>query len=90
LDKLNVRYTDSLKGKWLSSSQWSGDRLVLNGQPTSSRVPDVIGMGAKDAVYILENNGLRVNLFGKGEVYSQSLNAGTEALQGQTITIQLR
>ena len=53
-------------------------------------VPNVIGMGAKDAVYALENIGLRVNLLGQGEVYSQSLNEGADALRGQSITIQLR
>jgi len=91
LDKLNINYTDSLKGKWILRSYRIADRLVLKDQSISSTaVPNVIGMGAKDAVYVLENIGLRVNLLGKGEVYSQSLNAGSTALQGQTITIQLR
>ena len=90
LDKLNIRYTDSLKGKWINS-QWSSNRLTLKEQTfKDNTVPDVIGMGAKDAVYALENTGLRVNLSGKGEVYSQSLDAGTTASRGQTITIQLR
>jgi cell division protein FtsI (penicillin-binding protein 3) len=90
LNKLNVRYTDSLKGKWLNS-QWTHDRLVLKEQPVPDKaVPNVIGMGAKDAVYALENTGLQVNLLGRGEVYSQSLIAGTSIARGQLITIQLR
>jgi len=90
LNKLNVHYTDSLKGKWINP-QWTADRLVLKEQTIKNNaVPNVIGMGAKDAVYALENTGLQVNLLGRGEVYSQSLNAGTNVLRGQTITIQLR
>ena len=90
LNKLNVSYTDSLKGKW-ANSQWTNNRLVLKEQQfAGNTVPNVIGMGAKDAVYALENIGLRVNLLGQGEIYSQSLNAGSAAYKGQTITIQLR
>ena len=90
LNKLNINYTDSLKGKWTSPQQFN-NRLVLKDQKIASNlVPNVVGMGAKDAVYALENTGLQVNLLGRGEVYSQSLNAGMAALRGQTITIQLR
>ncbi|MCL1933635.1 MAG: transpeptidase family protein [Candidatus Azobacteroides sp.] len=90
LNKLNIHYTDSLKGNWIRP-QWTADRLVLKEQTIKDNaVPDVIGMGAKDAVYALESAGLQVNLFGKGAVYSQSLVAGATALRGQTITIQLK
>jgi cell division protein FtsI (penicillin-binding protein 3) len=90
LDKLNIRYADSLKGKW-ANPQWGNDRLVLKDQSIAKNVvPNVVGMGAKDAIYALENNGLQVNLLGKGEVYSQSLNAGATVSRGQIITIQLR
>ena len=90
LNKLNIHYTDSLKGKW-TKPQCLDDRLVLREQQlTGKSIPNVIGMGAKDAVYALENTGLKVNLQGQGEVYAQSLNAGTPVVRGQTITIQLQ
>jgi len=90
LNKLKINYADSLKGNW-ATSQSTNDRLVLKGQQIPDKtVPNVIGMGAKDAVYALENMGLRVNLSGQGEVYAQSLNAGEPAARGQSITIQLR
>ena len=53
-------------------------------------VPRVIGMGAKDAVYALENCGLRVNLSGKGTVVSQSVAPGQRIVKGQTIAIVLK
>jgi cell division protein FtsI (penicillin-binding protein 3) len=52
-------------------------------------VPDVTGMGLKDAIYILENNGLNVDVQGKGKVRQQSLAPGTRIIKGQNITLQL-
>lgn len=52
-------------------------------------VPSVIGMGAKDAVYLLESKGLKVKLTGVGKVKSQSIANGTIIKKGQTIAIQL-
>ena len=54
------------------------------------KVPNVIGMGAKDAVYLLENIGLKVNLTGKGTVVAQTIIPGTKVTKGQTIGIQLK
>ena len=53
------------------------------------KIPDVTGMGARDAVYELQKRGLKVNLHGKGHVKSQSIPAGSIAERGKTITIQL-
>ena len=90
LNKLDIDYLDSLKGKW-SNPQWSETGLVLKSQQIPNKtVPNVVGMGAKDAVYALENTGLQVNLLGRGEVFAQSLDVGTAVARGQSITIQLR
>ena len=53
-------------------------------------VPSVIGMGVKDAVYLLESRGLKVNLAGVGKVRSQSIPQGTLIRKGQTIGLSLR
>ena len=52
-------------------------------------VPNVKGMTAKDAVYLLENRGLTTDVQGRGVVYKQSLRPGTPLRKGQKITIQL-
>ena len=44
--------------------------------------PDVTGMGAKDAVYLLESRGLRVKLQGRGRVKKQSYPAGKDIMKG--------
>ena len=53
-------------------------------------VPSVIGMGAKDAVYLLESKGLKVNLIGVGRVIKQSIAQGSTVKKGQSITLELK
>lgn len=52
-------------------------------------VPDVTGMGLKDAVYLLEKTGLYIRIQGKGSIQSQSIAPGTPVVKGQTILLQL-
>jgi len=59
-------------------------------QLASDQVPNVVGMGAKDAVYLLESRGLKVSLSGVGKVRKQSIAQGTPVRKGQTISIQLQ
>ena len=46
-------------------------------------------MGAKDAVYLLESLGLKVQLIGIGKVKSQSVLAGNTLQKGKTIQLRL-
>jgi len=52
-------------------------------------VPDVRGMGLKDALFVLEQSGLAVRISGKGKVSQQSLAAGTTVSGKQTILLYL-
>ncbi len=52
-------------------------------------VPNVVGMGLRDAIYLLENQGLRVKITGSGMVKSQSISAGSKINNGETINIEL-
>ncbi|PSK94738.1 penicillin-binding protein [Taibaiella chishuiensis] len=68
----------------------SSGRYALRKVETSkSYVPDVSGMGLRDALYILENTGLQVSVSGNGKVVTQSLQAGNKVIKGQHIHIQL-
>ena len=53
-------------------------------------VPNVIGMTAKDAVYLIESTGMSVRIEGFGRVTSQSIKAGTQVARGVTIQIVLK
>lgn len=65
--------------------------LVLQEKaPIDNLVPNVIGMGAKDAVFLLESKGLRVRVQGVGKVRSQSIRGGTHLVKGETILLTMR
>lgn len=56
---------------------------------TKGLVPNVVGMGARDAIFLLENEGLKVKIVGAGKVRKQSLAAGGRVTKGSTIVIEL-
>ncbi len=53
------------------------------------RVPNVEGLTLRDALFLLENRGLRVRSNGSGRVISQSVAAGMPARRGTTVVLQL-
>ena len=85
-------YLDSaISGYWRSINMYD-NKVILNAinnpaHPTT--MPKVLGLGLKDAVYMLENYGLKVIAGGRGKVIYQSLQEGTTFTKGQTINIQL-
>lgn len=52
-------------------------------------VPNLEGMGAKDAVFILENMGLNVQVEGRGRVVAQNIKSGSVVHKGSSILINL-
>lgn len=58
--------------------------------PKNPEVPDVLGLGLKDAIFLIENSGLRCTYSGTGHVASQSPKAGQKAAKGTTISITLK
>ncbi|MDD3036281.1 penicillin-binding transpeptidase domain-containing protein [Bacteroides sp.] len=94
LNELNIKtqgeITTSGKEVW-GSAHPAPQAVVLESRSNMQNfVPSVIGMGAKDAVYLLESKGLKVRLIGVGKVRSQSIANGTIAKKGQTITLEMR
>ena len=53
-------------------------------------MPNVIGMGARDAVYAIEQTGMKVQRTGKGRVVSQSVVAGSNVQKGKMVYLELR
>ena len=52
-------------------------------------IPDLTGMGAKDAVYQLERRGVKAIVKGRGKVKSQSIYSGTAVKQGMACELRL-
>ncbi len=64
-------------------------RLDSERMPAHDRMPDVKGMGARDAVYLIESRGVKVRLSGRGKVTQQSIAPGTVLKKGMTCQLQL-
>ena len=58
-------------------------------EPAEGVVPDVTGLCARDAMYMLEKNGIKVKISGRGFVKKQSIQAGTKAIPGSLIQLDL-
>ncbi len=72
------------------SVKHDNDKLVVNEVKIhEGKVPDVLGMGASDAIFTLEKAGLKVNINGVGKVLEQSLKANTTIPKGGVIYLTL-
>lgn len=61
----------------------------IEGQLKRGIVPNLNGLSAKDALYLLENKGMHVKLIGFGSVKKQSIDAGQRFNKGDKITLIL-
>ena len=73
-----------------STSVFTASMAKTKTEVTEGVVPDVTGMGARDAISALQRAGLKVKLQGTGLVVEQSIPAGTEKAKGRTITLKLK
>ncbi len=88
--EMNVSYTDSSAENTWSSVYASNYRPVMKATSVRQLVmPNVKGMGLKDAVYLLENMGVRVSVKGKGKIISQSVAPGVTLAKGITVMLEL-
>jgi cell division protein FtsI (penicillin-binding protein 3) len=67
------------------------DKIIFSPQGfTKGVMPDVIGMGLKDALFLLEQQGLNVLVNGKGTVVKQSISPGYLIKKGMPVVIDLQ
>ncbi len=52
-------------------------------------MPDVVGLGVRDGVALLEKLGLKVRLQGRGQIQKQNIPVGTKVAEGETVTLTL-
>ena len=79
-------------GSWRSTvlnNNYAQLNSVYNTTAAVNKVPDVTGLGLKDAVYLLENMGLKVEAKGAGKVVYQSLAQNSDFHKGQSINLKL-
>lgn len=91
MGELNIAYKDSVNENDWSRLYAVNFNPVLNFQSVGKSVmPDLKGMGLKDALYLLESLNAKVIIKGRGKVKSQSSNPGTELANNQVVTIELK
>jgi cell division protein FtsI (penicillin-binding protein 3) len=89
LGNLNVRYRRTSDDDWVATRE-SGDTIRLASiKAEEGLVPDVRGMSLRDALYLLENSGLRVRYSGKGRVLRQSPEHGARYFEGTTVSLEM-
>lgn len=64
-------------------------KLIREKQYDKTIVPDVTGMGARDAIYNMESRGIKTQITGRGKVVKQSLVPGTVIKKGVVCSIVL-
>ena len=81
-------YTDG-EGQWYTTVAQNDSLLVTPRLIESGIVPNVLGMGLQDALYLLESQGMKVKVSGFGTVRKQSIPAGSYINNNPNIIIEL-
>jgi len=90
MGELQINYKDSVKENDWSRLYAVNYNPVLNRQSVQANsMPDVKGMGLKDALYLLENINMKVVVRGRGKVKTQSIDPGARLSKNQTVVIEL-
>jgi len=77
------------KAEWVTLLSDSTGSRYSAFKPSGNSVPDVSGMGARDALYLLEKLGLQVRISGYGLVRKQSIKPGSPVTGGSLIELEL-
>jgi cell division protein FtsI (penicillin-binding protein 3) len=86
---LNIpAFTDG-EGQWYTTVAQNDSLLVSPRLVETGVVPNVLGMGLQDALYLLESQGMKVKVSGFGTVRKQSIPAGNHIHNNPNITIEL-
>ena len=62
-------------------------KLVKQAVSSKKVMPNIVGMGARDAVYLLEKHGVKVRIMGRGKVKEQSIKPGTALRKGMICSL---
>lgn len=80
---------ESAGAGWVSTRSDPEGVVAMERVIPEQLVPDVTDMGLKDALYLLESKGLKVQVDGRGTVREQSLRPGTVIRAGEVISLQM-
>lgn len=89
-DEFEIPVTiQDLDAEWVSTESQKNQVVFHKTIIKSGMVPNVLGMSAQDAIYLMEQAGLRVRLDGKGIVKKQSIPPGARISDGMQVQLEL-
>ncbi len=89
LDYIGTGYKDWTDADWVVILN-DNDSLSLGSRSTpNDKVPNVINMSLRDALYVLENKGFQAEVRGNGRIVAQVPKAGTALRDDKMVRIQL-
>lgn len=88
---LNFNFDVQGNPVWGVAEDSNNSRVMLNRTPLYryNQIPNVVGMGARDAVYLVESRGVKVKMEGRGKVVEQSLEPGRIIKKGDVMRLKL-
>lgn len=88
LDYIGLDYNGGSSSKWVKMEEQNDEVVIAQKKITRLKVPDLRGMGLRDATYVIESLGMIAEAEGVGQVYRQSVSPGA-SVEDQKIKIYL-
>lgn len=89
LNRLRIPFTQHSQEEWVYTTANNQEIVFDKRSVGKETVPNVKGMSAKDAVYLIENTGMHVSVRGYGTVTAQTVPAGTPVFKGGLVELIL-
>lgn len=88
-NKLGISNHSKTDADWVKTAVVNSAVYWKTNKISDKKIPDVRGMTLRDAIYVLENLGLKVTAKGRGRVSEQSENPGSKLVRGSTIKLKM-
>ncbi|HMU47226.1 MAG TPA: penicillin-binding protein [Chitinophagaceae bacterium] len=87
---MHISYADSAsQSEWANVYEGNSQPVIRKSIVRQQVMPNVKGMGLKDAVWLLENMGMKISIKGSGKIINQSVEPGSALKKGDTIILEL-
>jgi len=86
---LRIRHKTNSGNDWVATRETGDTIKYVDVNLKQGLVPDVRGMSLRDAIFLLENSGLRVRYSGKGRVRRQSPEHGARIYNGSVVSLEM-
>ncbi|MCY1532744.1 stage V sporulation protein D [compost metagenome] len=89
-DAFGIKALYAAKSDYFNSVDTTNGIVYEENTPVKGIMPNVNGMGLRDAIYLIGNAGLKARVSGSGKVYQQSVAAGTVMQKGAMVQLALK